>query len=303
MRNSIDSEEVTFSILMANYNNAKFIEEAINSVIFQIYQEWELIIVDDCSTDDSIEKINKFLGNKKIKLIRHKYNEGYGGALRTAANNASNLILGILDSDDKLHDNALKIVAEAYQKHPDVGFIYSTMWICDSEMKNCVIKESIGPIIPEKTSIFKTNISHFKTFRRAAYQKTTGFDPNQKKAVDKDIIYKLEEITNLKYINKPLYYYRSHQGGISQGRNMFQARVYWYIAKCKAYQRRLNTGFPNLTLKYLYTEYYKIMFHSLIVFKRSLFKILKISMLIAIFFNKFPNLPKNKRRKVKILIK
>jgi len=59
------------SILMANYNNDKYISEAIESVVNQTYQNWELIIIDDSSTDSSVKLINKFLNNKKIKFYKN----------------------------------------------------------------------------------------------------------------------------------------------------------------------------------------------------------------------------------------
>lgn len=243
---------------MANYNNAEYIEEAIKSVMSQNYHFWELIIVDDCSTDNSVQIINSFLEDKKIKLISHKDNIGYGGALKTAADNASCEILGILDADDRLHEKALDVMAKAYNENPECGFIYSTMWNCDSNLENCVENTMIGPTIPEKTNIFHIKVSHFKTFRKDAYNKTSRFDPMQKKAVDKDIIFKLEEIVKFKFIDIPLYYYRQHEGGISQDKSEFQARVYHYIARCKAYQRRLNKNIPNYTKKELYKEYFTI---------------------------------------------
>ena len=268
------SKELSLSILMANYNKANYIETAIKSVINQTYPNWELIIVDDCSIDDSKKIINKFVANERIKLICHKVNQGYSAALKTAVENAHNDILGILDSDDKLHIDALKIMAEAYHKFPKYGFIYSSMWICDAELKNCKIQKDIGFKIPEKTFIFNPYISHFKTFRREVYNKTTGYDLTLKAAVDKDIIYKLEEITEFKKIKKPLYYYRKHDKGISQGKKQFQASIYCYIAKCKTYRRRLKTDLPNFSLRNLYTEYFKITLNRILILLR-FFKFIK----------------------------
>ncbi len=110
-----------------------------------------MIIVDDCSIDNSKKIIKEYLVYERIKLICHMVNQGYNGALKTAIENAHNNMIGILDSDDKLHEDALKIIAEAYHKFPKYGFIYSTMWICEAELKNCKISNSIGLIIPEKT--------------------------------------------------------------------------------------------------------------------------------------------------------
>ena len=67
------TQDISFSLLMTNYNNEKYIEEAINSVISQTYSNWELIIVDDCSTDNSIQIITPYLRNKKIKLASYLF--------------------------------------------------------------------------------------------------------------------------------------------------------------------------------------------------------------------------------------
>ncbi len=286
MKNNNKSNLIYFSILMANYNNANFIEEAIQSFISQTYPHWKLIIVDDASTDNSIEKIKPYLKDNRIKLIIHKKNLGYGGALKTAADNALNIVLAIFDSDDKLHESAFEVIAKAYKYNPEYGFIYSTYWVCDFNLKNPQITKWVGLIEPNKTNLHKIKVSHFKTFRRDVYRKTKGFDQNQKSAVDKDIIFKLEEVSKLKFIDKPLYYYRSHEQGISQGKNQFKAKVYHYIAKLKAYKRRLNTNIPNLTKKELYFYYIGIAFYRL-NFLIYFYKLFRIPTLIETILNKF----------------
>ena len=275
---------------MANFNNAKYIEEAIKSVISQSYSVWELIIVDDQSTDNSLNKIRDFLVDKRIKLIQHKFNKGYGSTLKTAAENASNQILAILDADDTLHPKALEIMSNAYKNNPDCGFIYSTMWNCDSELKNCMENEWIGPVIPKKTNIFNIRISHFKTFLKEVYKKTPGFDPNQKKAVDKDIIFMLEEVTKLKYVDLPLYYYRWHGGGISQEKSHYKAEFYHYLAKLKAYKRRKNSSIPNFTQKQIKFEYYRIVFYKISHFMIFVYRRLKIPVIIKGILKLIPSI-------------
>ena len=262
---------ISFSIIMANYNNDKYIQEAIQSVISQTYSDWELIIVDDCSTDTSIEKVKPFLSDERIKLIRLDKNKGVGYAKRIGCKNATNDILGILDPDDKLAEQTLEIIARYYKENIEIGFIYTNMWNCDSELENCYIsRENLE--IPEKTSIYNPIISAFRTFKKSVYLRTLGFDSHLKSAVDKDIIYKLEEVTSFKFVNQPLYYYRHHSNGISQGDHRFEARVNHYKAKCKTYRRRIGTGMPNFNLHQLYSEYYKITFHNIVKVFRILLK-------------------------------
>ena len=301
MKSNINSKKITFSILMANFNNVNFLEEAINSVLSQTYPYWELIIVDDISTDNSIEIIKPFLKDYRIKLIIHKRNMGYGGALKTAADNASNNILAILDSDDVLHKKALEVMANAFLCSPEYGFIYSTCWKCDSNLNYPKIVKYVGEIKPNKTNLHEIKVSHFKAFRKDVYKQTKGFDPNQKRAVDKDIIFKLEEVTKLKFVNTPLYYYRWHGKGISQGKNRYKAEFYHYLAKLKAYKRRLDTEIPNLTQRQINFEYYRITFFKLTHFLKYFYYKFRVSELINKILNDFPLIPISFKAKLKFL--
>jgi len=303
MENAQKDEDISFSILMANFNNAKYIEEAINSVLSQKYPYWELIIVDDRSTDNSIKIIKNFLNDKRIKLIQHKSNMGYGASLKTAADKASNNIIAILDADDKLHPKALEIMAESYRKNTDYGFIYSTMWECNSQLKNCVRNKWIGPDLPKKSNIFKIKISHFKTFRKEVYLKTSGFNPSQKRAVDKDIIFKLEEVADFKFVDIPLYYYRWHGLGISQSKSGYVPEFYHYLAKLRAYRRRLNTEIPNFTKKQIIFEYYRITFYKVIHFFLNLYNKLKIRFIVKKLLEKYSLIPNSIKSKLKFLQK
>ncbi len=159
-------KEISFSILMSNFNNGKYIKDAIQSVIDQIYLNWELIIVDDCSTDNSIDVISQFSNNDRIKLIQNKKNIGKPSSLIIAIENASNEIIGILDADDKLHEEALEIIHKVYQDNQKYGFVYTKMWNCNSSLQPYNIPSWVGPVIPEKTDILKHRISHFKTFKK-----------------------------------------------------------------------------------------------------------------------------------------
>ena len=85
------------SVIIPNYNYARFIGEAIESVLAQTYQPLEIIVVDDASTDDSIKVIESF--GDKVKLIRQE-NGGVGKARNTGARNAGGDFLAFLDADD-----------------------------------------------------------------------------------------------------------------------------------------------------------------------------------------------------------
>lgn len=97
------------SIIMPVYNGEKYIETAINSVISQTYYNWELILINDCSDDNSQEIIDRF--NKKyvnIKCIKNKKNLGVSKSRNIAISKAQGRYIAFLDSDDIWHRDKLK---------------------------------------------------------------------------------------------------------------------------------------------------------------------------------------------------
>ena len=89
------------SIIMPNYNCEKFIEETISSVLAQTYENWELLIVDDCSTDSSVEIIKNYCKNDdRIKLFINEENSGAAASRNWALREATGKWIAFLDSDD-----------------------------------------------------------------------------------------------------------------------------------------------------------------------------------------------------------
>ena len=88
------------SIIMPSYNTAKFISETIESVLVQTYTNWELIIVDDCSTDNTDEVVKSFLSDNRIKYITNEKNSGAAVSRNRALREAKGKWIAFLDSDD-----------------------------------------------------------------------------------------------------------------------------------------------------------------------------------------------------------
>ena len=177
---------------MANHDNAPYIAEAIRSVQAQSIPDWELVIVDDDSSDDSIDVIEPFLDDPRIQLVRHDRNRGYIGTLMTAIATARADILGILDSDDALAPQALASMLTAYDACPEASGAYSQFVYCDAELHP--VRPGYSRAIPVGLSNLHLNCaSAFRTFRKSAYLRTPGFDESLLFADDKDLLYKLEE--------------------------------------------------------------------------------------------------------------
>jgi glycosyltransferase involved in cell wall biosynthesis len=251
------NEEPKFSILMANYNNGKYITEAIQSVLNQTFKDWELVIVDDCSTDDSVAKIMPFLTDKRVRLLKNETNLGYIDTLKKLVYESVADIFGILDSDDVLIKDALSIMYEKHFEHPDCGLIYSQFIFCDEQLK--LLENGFCDSIPSgETSLHYNCVSAFRTFKKKDYFKTTGFDNEILYAEDKDIILKMEEVSKLLFVDQILYYHRVLP--YSQNHHPIKrkiGRISFCLAKYKAFKRRFNTDIPNLTLNEMSTELYR----------------------------------------------
>ena len=101
------------SIIMPNYNGSKYLAESLRSVISQTYENWELIIIDDCSTDNSIEIIKKFqLSNNKIRLFVNDKNMGAAFSRNVALQKARGRWIAFLDSDDLWINSKLEMQIE-----------------------------------------------------------------------------------------------------------------------------------------------------------------------------------------------
>lgn len=120
-------ENPLVSVLMANYNYGQYIGKAIESVLQQTYQNWELIICDDGSTDNSCEIVKKYQDkDSRIKLIQ-KENGGVASALNVAYRESKGSIICLLDSDDVFLPDKLATIVEAFKVSSCPGLVMHKM--------------------------------------------------------------------------------------------------------------------------------------------------------------------------------
>lgn len=114
------------SIIMPAYNSAEFIAESIQSVISQTYKDWELIITDDHSTDETVDIVKSYKArDNRIKLIELNDNGGPAVARNRALNIASSRFIAFLDSDDLWHPQKLELQLN-FMKENDYAFTFTS---------------------------------------------------------------------------------------------------------------------------------------------------------------------------------
>ncbi|MBW7675599.1 glycosyltransferase family 2 protein [Chryseobacterium chendengshani] len=206
-----------FSILIAHYNNYQYFTECYDSILKQTYQDYEVILVDDCSVDDSYQKIIDLTkDDPKVKTFRNNENSGVGLTKKRCIELASGEICGFVDPDDTLAENALQVIIENYSKNNIA--VYSQFYECDAKLQPVKVFPHSRSVKNGDKNFFNVffEATHFFTFKKEAYYKTSGINENLTSAVDQDLYLKLYEIGNFKFVKIPLYFYRIHDKGVSQ---------------------------------------------------------------------------------------
>lgn len=206
------------SIITPTYNSSQFIENTINSIILQTYTDWELIITDDCSIDNTLKIIKEFANkDKRIKIFRLKQNSGPGAARNNSLKNATGRYIAFCDSDDMwhpdklekqlkfLHDMDLPFTFSSYQKIDENGVLGSVINAPGSVSYNELLKTCpIGCL----TVIYDTSKIEKAYFPEA-----------WKRQEDYGLWLKIfKKIDSTKGMNEALAYYRERTNSVSSNK-------------------------------------------------------------------------------------
>ncbi|MEH1860855.1 MAG: CHAT domain-containing protein [Nostoc sp.] len=203
------------SIVIVNYNRESYLEEAIASVLAQTWQDFELLIWDDGSTDRSVAIAKAYAQQDgRVRLVQ-AHNQGYTAALKAAINLTNGTYIGLVDSDDILAPTALAQTAKVLNSHPDTGFVYTDYLNIDRDSK--VIGYGHRCAIPYSPEGLLVNFMtfHFRLIRRSVYDQVGGVNKSFLCAQDYDLCLRLSEVAQVRRVPEPLYLYRNHSQSIS----------------------------------------------------------------------------------------
>lgn len=212
---------MVFSVLIAHYNHWNlFYQDCYPNLLRQTFKDFEIVIVDDCSTDGSFQKLQQLAEtDNRIKLFQNETNKGVGFTKRECVSKASGKICAFADPDDAIYETAIEDSISVLQKNDAVA-AYSQIMLCDEQLKPLHLYPRTRKIKNGNRFFFNINneVSHFFSFKKEAYSKTEGINPELTSSVDFDLYLKMYETGDFVFIEKPLYCYRRHQGGISQAK-------------------------------------------------------------------------------------
>ena len=205
-----------FSIIIPVFNGSDFIDKCLKSVLNQSYKKYEVIIINDCSKDDTKKLLEAYKKNKKIIVINNKENIGADSSRNEGLKIAKGHYIAFLDIDDCWHPDFLKI----YKKYFDQGyeFLYSSyIRVKDNIQINRVF-------VPDKINYNMMKYANFIPLSTACFDRTKVgehfFQSNLKICEDYVFWITMLQKNHLKNkgIQKPLMYYRVHQNNMSSNK-------------------------------------------------------------------------------------
>lgn len=217
------------SIILPSYNYARYLDERIQSLLNQTFTDFELIIVDDASTDNSVEVINKYVHDPRIKTHFFQKNSGLPyKRWNDGADLATGDYLLFAGADDSCHPTMLERLVEKMETHASVGLVYTQSiemdgdgnhirslkfrtddldkqrWDSDyvnngkDECRYLIVKN----IVPNASSVL---------LRRTIFEQAGRFDERLRLVADWMLWAKILLISDIAYIAEPLNYFRVHR--------------------------------------------------------------------------------------------
>lgn len=217
------------SIILPVYNGIDYLEQSVCSVFGQSFENFELLIIDDCSTDGSWEYLQS-LQDGRIKVFRNTKNMGLFYNLNFLIKNSNSSLIKLWSQDDVMYPNCIKEVIAFHQLYPQIGFSYTGSDYIDANGNNLLLnKTDETPTIISRelhyriaciTGSIAGNISNV-TITKNALDKVGLFNEQMKISGDFEMWVRISEVFYIGYLKKPLIQLRNHNAQLSNKEVLF----------------------------------------------------------------------------------
>lgn len=214
------------TVYTPTYNCARYLKKAIDSVLSQTYRDFEFLIINDASCDNTSEILENYKNHPKIKIIKNRKNLGFVRAAIKAIKLAKGEYIMRLDADDYLDENALMIMAHILDKHSEFGMVYPDYFEVDE--KDNIIDYFRKNKVGNEIELMDLPANGACTLmRKSCYEAIGGYRSDIRMQDKYDIWLKFLKKFEPYNVNLPLFYYRRHGGNISNNtKRLLQTRRY-----------------------------------------------------------------------------
>lgn len=198
------------SVLVTSYNREKYIEFAIESILNQTYENYEIIISDNCSTDNTMELLKKYSDNPKIKIHQTEKNIGQFANRNTAADLAKGKYLKYVDSDDYIYPTGLEVLINMMEANPKAGWGLCSL----IQTKEKPFPLLLSPYEAYKYNFFGPGLFHkaplSSIIKKSVFEETEGFNPG-KMVGDYEMWLRLAQSYPVLLMPDGIVWYREHE--------------------------------------------------------------------------------------------
>ena len=199
------------SIIVPTYNRASLVVNAIKSVLHQSYSNFEIIVVDDHSTDNTAELIRN-IQDDRIHYFYLSKNQGAPVARNIGLKKARGIFIAFLDSDDQWISTKLEKQIALFAKEQDIGLVYTGIKFIHNGMERILVPQVQGDMsqhILKKNYVGPTSSVLIK---KAVLDEVEGFDLTLPSCQDWDLFIRISQICKVDFIQEPLVLYLEHEG-------------------------------------------------------------------------------------------
>jgi len=233
------------SVIIPAYNCERYIEEAVQSVLAQTYRDYELIIIDDGSTDRTRERVRPFSAMKNVRILAQK-NSGPSRARNRGIQASGGKYCAFLDSDDVMMPERLQMQVAAMEKRKDVGMIYSDLMTFNEtgivhRTKKAFTRPYAGEVL-DKLVLGNFITTSTVMARRECLEKVGLFDERMNHSEDYKMWLQMARAYAIEYLDVPLTKYRYQPAGLSSNRITMSTSSYEVVKEFwednKEYRRK-----------------------------------------------------------------
>ncbi len=207
------SKPPKITVYITNYNYEKYIVQAIDSVLNQTETDFEILIIDDGSTDESMSLIEVYNKNPKIKIIQQK-NKGLTVSNNVALKLAKGKYIMRLDADDFLFKDALEKLSSILDKDSNIGMVFGDYYIVD-ENENIIEHFQRHNFNKDVSLLDQPAHGACTMFKAECLKQLGGYDETISRQDGFELWLRFIELYNVNNINEPIFYYRQHGNNLT----------------------------------------------------------------------------------------
>lgn len=227
----MEQDRELISVVVTSYNHAEYLEERMESLLGQSYPNLEIIVVDDCSTDDSLSVLSRYEGREQVRVVALQQNGGYANASNLGASLCRGRYLMFAECDDFSASNQIETLYRAMRGRENVGVAYSRSNMVDESGRvfgdDFVFREpTFRFLCARDTVILQRDIQRFfliscvvpnmsaALIRKSVFERVGGLSPEFRACADWEFWCRISAECDFYYIAAPLNNFRTHQTSV-----------------------------------------------------------------------------------------